>query len=198
MFMSQCPNGQFREEGSLNSEQRERGQKAAVFILPQSIYSLLPESYLPLTFNSLTLDSATNLPCLWPLLPLINIKHVYTWAEAGIFRLHSVACCREHWHGLLNIHHTRADKPRTVGPDFCPTWFYMWPNSHRWDETCGRNFLSKHKGHRKNCYGCFATVLRRKGHTKMAEWRRKERETLASCWHSEPCSTPWLPFRWRL
>ena len=49
--MTQRPNGQFQEEGSLNSEQRGRGQKAAVFILPQSIYSLLPESYLPLTLN---------------------------------------------------------------------------------------------------------------------------------------------------
>ena len=34
-----------------HSEQRERGQKATVFILPRSIYSLLPERYLPLTLN---------------------------------------------------------------------------------------------------------------------------------------------------
>ena len=113
---------------------------------------------------------------------------MYTWAEAGVFRLHSVACCREHWHGLLNSHHTRADKPRTVGPDFCPTWFCMWPTSHRWDETSGRNFLSKDKGHRTAVAVSPPSWEERDTARRLSGEGKNGR--LASCWRSEPCSTP--------
>ena len=134
-----------------------------------------PRELLTSNLESPTVCSATNLPCLWPLLPFINIKHVYTLEEPDVFRFYSVAFCREHWDGLLNIHPIPDGKSETVGTvlfhmvtyvtQFSPVAWNLW-----------KKFPLQ--SHRNNCYGCPASSLRMK---QTRRWLSGEWENVRLC-----------------
>lgn len=193
--MTQCPNGQFREEGSLTFG-GAGDRSGCVYFATVNLFSP-PRELLTSNLESPTVCSATNLPCLWPLLPFINIKHVYTLEEPDVFRFYSVAFCREHWGGLLNIHPIPDDKSETVGTvlfhmvtyvtQFLPVAWNLW-------KKCPL------QSHRSNCYGCPASSL--KWSKRKGGWVENERTwdfVASSCWCNEPWSTPCsrLPFVWR-
>lgn len=179
----------------IQSRGREGRRPLCLFCHDQFIF--LPERYLPLTLNlSLTLDSATDLPCLWPLLTMINIKHVYTW---GVRHLPLIlVACQEHW-WLLNIHHTQTDKSRTVGPASVPHVSTYDPVlTSGWN--LWKKFSLQRQGSQKELLWLFCHHLEKKA-THQDGWVKKEDRRLlpaAGTVNSEAHPAARLPFRLRL